>query len=77
MCGSGGIVPAILTLSLDCGEWSASRIYGFISREIAPGTLWMGGWLNPEAGPDFVRKRNSYEDNRTQGVETAALCYKD
>jgi len=40
---------AILTSSLDKGEWSASRPSRFI-----PGK--MGGWVHPRAGPEVVVK---------------------
>jgi hypothetical protein len=34
-----------LTSALDGGEWSASRPSRFISKERAPGTHWIGGWV--------------------------------
>jgi hypothetical protein len=47
--GSGCMIHAFLTSALDVGEWSASRIGLFTSREKAPGTHWIGGWVNPSA----------------------------
>jgi hypothetical protein len=46
-----------LTSALVGGEWSASRPGRFIHGERAPGTYWIGGWVNPGAGLDNVEKR--------------------
>jgi hypothetical protein len=46
-----------LTSALDGGEWSASRRGRFTSRERAPGTHWIGGWVGPRAVLDAVVKR--------------------
>jgi hypothetical protein len=46
-----------LTLALDGGEWSALRPGRFISKERAPGTHGIGGWMGPRAGLDGVVKR--------------------
>jgi hypothetical protein len=54
---SGGIAPLIFSPSLDGGEWSASRPGRFTSRERAPGTHWIGGWVGPRAVLDAVVKR--------------------
>jgi hypothetical protein len=43
-----------LTSVLAGGEWSASRPGRFTS---APGTHWIGGWVDPSAGMDGVEKR--------------------
>jgi len=37
-----------LTSALDGVEWLASRPGRFTSRERAPGTYWIGGWVAPE-----------------------------
>jgi hypothetical protein len=42
---------------LDGGEWSASRPGRFTSRDRAPGTHWIGGWVGPNAVLDAVVKR--------------------
>jgi hypothetical protein len=55
--GSGGIAPPFSTSALDGGEWSASRPGRFIPGEIAPSTLWIGGWVDPTVGIDDVEKR--------------------
>jgi hypothetical protein len=39
------------------GEWSGSRPSHFTPGEKAPGTHWIGGWLNPRVGLDDVEKR--------------------
>jgi hypothetical protein len=36
-----------LTSALDGGEWLASRTGRFTPRERAPGTRWIGGWVDP------------------------------
>jgi hypothetical protein len=46
-----------LTSALDGGEWSASGPGHFTSRERAPGTHWIGGWVGPRAFLDAVVKR--------------------
>jgi hypothetical protein len=38
------------------GEWSASRLGRFTPGETAPGTHWIGGWVDPRAGLDDVEK---------------------
>jgi hypothetical protein len=35
-----------LISALDGGEWSASRSGRFTPRERAPGTDWIGGWVD-------------------------------
>jgi hypothetical protein len=37
-------------------EWSASRLGLFTPRERAPGTHWIGGWVDPKAGLDDMEK---------------------
>jgi hypothetical protein len=39
------------------GEWSISRPGRFTPGERAPGTHWIGGWVDPRAGLDDVKKR--------------------
>jgi hypothetical protein len=43
-----------LTSVLDGGEWSASRPGRFTPRVRAPGTHWIGGWVDPKAVLDAV-----------------------
>jgi hypothetical protein len=45
-----------LTSVLVGGEWSASRPGRFTSREGAPGTYWIGGWVGPRAGVEETVK---------------------
>jgi hypothetical protein len=47
----------ILTSVLAGGEWLASHPGRFTPGERAPGTHWIGGWMNPRAGLDDVEKR--------------------
>jgi hypothetical protein len=56
----GGVdvqVHIFLTSVLVGGEWSASRPGRFTPGEIAPGTHWIGGWVDPRAGLDDVKER--------------------
>jgi hypothetical protein len=46
-----------LTSALAGCEWSASRPGRFTPGERAPGTLWIGGWVDPRAGLDDSDKR--------------------
>jgi hypothetical protein len=50
-------IHIFLTSALVGGEWSDSRPGHFTPREIAPGTHWIGGWVEPRAGLDDVEKR--------------------
>jgi hypothetical protein len=45
-----------LTLALG-GELSASRSGHFTPKERAPGTYWIGGWVDLRAGLDDLEKR--------------------
>jgi hypothetical protein len=49
------------------GEWSASRLGRFTSRETSPGTHWVGGWMGPRTGLDDVERRKScpYRDSKS------------
>jgi hypothetical protein len=52
----GGVdvyIHIILSSALVGGEWSASRPCRF-----TPGTHWIGGWVDPRASLDDVKKRN-------------------
>jgi hypothetical protein len=56
----GGVdvqIHIFLTSALAGGEWSASRTDRFTQADRAPGTHWIGGWVNPRAGPDDLEKR--------------------
>jgi hypothetical protein len=50
-------IHIFLTSALVGGEWSASRPGSFIPGERAPGTHWIGGWVNPRDGLDDLEKR--------------------
>jgi hypothetical protein len=49
-------VHIFLTSALAGGEWSASRLGRVTPGKRAPGTHWIGGWVDPRAGPDDVKK---------------------
>jgi hypothetical protein len=55
--GSRCVDPLFLTSALAGGEWSASRPSRFTPKERATGTHWIGGWVDPRAGLDYVEKR--------------------
>jgi hypothetical protein len=38
-------------------EWSASRPYRFNPGERAPGTHWIGGWVDLRAGLDDLKRQ--------------------
>jgi hypothetical protein len=44
------------TSALAGSEWSASRPGRFITEERAPGTHWIGCWVDPRVGLDDVEK---------------------
>jgi acyl dehydratase len=46
-----------LTLALAAGEWSVSFTAPFTPGERAPGTHWIGGWVDLRAGLDNMEKR--------------------
>jgi hypothetical protein len=50
-------IHIFMTLALAGGEWSASRPSRYNPRERAPGTHWIGGWVDSRAGLDNVDKR--------------------
>jgi hypothetical protein len=53
----GGVdvyIHIFLTSALAGGEWSTSRPGRFICGERAPGTHWIGDWMDPKAGLDEV-----------------------
>jgi hypothetical protein len=45
-----------LTSALAGGEWSASGPCRFITEERAPGTHWIGSWVDPRARLDNMEK---------------------
>jgi hypothetical protein len=50
-------IDIFLTSALVGGEWSTSRPGRFAPWERAPGTHWIGGWVDLRAGLDDVEKR--------------------
>jgi hypothetical protein len=49
-----------LTSAQTEGKWSASRVGRFNPGERAPGTYWIGDWVDPRAGLDDVEKRQFF-----------------
>jgi hypothetical protein len=54
---SGCIDPHFLHSALVGGEWSASGTGRFTPGERAPGTHWIGGWVDPRGSLDDLEKR--------------------
>jgi hypothetical protein len=50
-------IHIFLTSALAGGEWSALLAGRFTSGERAPGTHWIGGWVNLRTGLDDVKNR--------------------
>jgi hypothetical protein len=50
-------IHIFLTSALVGGEWPASRPGRLTARERAPRTHWIGGWVDPSVGLDYVEKR--------------------
>jgi hypothetical protein len=80
----GGIdvwIHTFLTSALDGGEWSGSRPCCFTPGERAPGTHWIGGWVDPRAGLDDVEKRKflTYRDSNSDPsvVQPVSSRYTD
>jgi hypothetical protein len=80
----GGIdieVHISLTSALVGGKWSASRPGRFTPRERAPGTHWIAGWVDPRAGLDDWRSKNSWPHRDSNSdpsvVQPAASRYTD
>jgi hypothetical protein len=51
------LIDIFLTFALAGGEWAASRPSCFTPGERAPGTHWIGGWVDPRAGVGDLEKR--------------------
>jgi hypothetical protein len=56
ICREAVYIRIFLTSALVRIEWSASRPGRFIPEETAPGTLWIGGWVDPRADLDDTEK---------------------
>jgi hypothetical protein len=57
MHGSVNIwIQIFLTSARVGGEWSASRLCRFTPGEGVPVTHWIGGWVDPRADLDDMKK---------------------
>jgi hypothetical protein len=57
-CGGVNVqIHILLTSTTAGGKWSAPLPGPFTPKERAPGTHWIGGWVDPRAGLDDVDKR--------------------
>jgi hypothetical protein len=55
----GGVdvkIHVCLNLTIVGGEWSASCSCHFTTEERAPGTYWIGGWVESRASQDDMEK---------------------
>jgi hypothetical protein len=64
-------IRIFLTSTLVGGEWFTSRPGRFTSGERAPGTHWIGGWVDLRAGLDDLEKRKFLT---LPGLELRSLC---
>jgi hypothetical protein len=62
-----------LTSALDGDEWSASHLDRFTSKERAPGTHWIGGWVDLRAVLDAVVKRKIPSPHRKSNPRTLII----
>jgi hypothetical protein len=62
----------LLKSALVGNEWPALRPGHFTPGERAPGTYWMGGWVDPRAGMDDTGKRKLFT---LPGLELQPLVY--
>jgi hypothetical protein len=61
---------SFLTSALGGGKWLASWPGRFTPKERAPGTHWIGGWVDVRAGLDAVVKRQTARQRR----EIQCMC---
>jgi hypothetical protein len=80
----GGVdvqIHIFLTSTLVGGQWWAARPGRFTHRERAPGTHWIGGWVDPRPGLDDVKMRKflTYRDSNSDPsvVQPVASRYTD
>jgi hypothetical protein len=66
---SGSIAPRILDLD-SRWRWSASLLGRSTPRERAPGTHWIGAWVEPRAVLDAVVKRKIPSPRRESNLRT-------
>jgi hypothetical protein len=69
---------AFLTLTLDGGEWSASRPDRFNAEERNVSTHWIGGWVGPRRGgvekiPLFLNSKSGRLDHSLITVLTELI----
>jgi hypothetical protein len=65
----------VLTSALFGGEWSTSRRCRFTPGERAPGTHWIGGWVDPRASLDDLEKRKSHIIMKSVFYSSVVLGY--
>jgi hypothetical protein len=74
-------IHVFLISALVGGEWSASRPFRFTPKEGAPGTIWIGGWVDPRTGLDDMEKRKFLPHRESNscplGVRPVASSYTD
>jgi hypothetical protein len=65
-----------LTSALVTGEWSASRPVRFTPGEKVSGTHWIGGWVGPRAGLDYMEKIRDPNGTRTGRSARSQSLYR-
>jgi hypothetical protein len=67
-----------LTSALYGDVWSASRPGRHTSREITPGTHWIGGWVGPKTGLDAMNGKvpSPFRKSRRQVYNIFKEIYK-
>jgi hypothetical protein len=55
--GVDAYIHIFLTSALGGEKWSDSLPRHFIPGDRAPGTNWLGGWVDPRADLDDMKKR--------------------
>jgi hypothetical protein len=59
-------IQICFTSSLAGGNWSGLQPGRFTLGEIAPGTPWVGGWVDPRAGLDDEEKKKILDPTGTR-----------
>jgi hypothetical protein len=76
----GGVdveIHIFLTSALVGGEWSGSHPGYFTPRERAPGSHWLGGWVDPRAGLDDMEtktKLHGFSPQVNYTIRATAAC---
>jgi hypothetical protein len=64
-----------LTSALAAGEWTASRPGHLTPGQRAPGTYWVGGWVDSRAGLGDVEKNVSKSAFRFELLQSVPVYF--